>query len=328
MPRSASRRRSSPSPVTAGPASTRRGVTDPQHVGSAPANRHRRGRCPIRRRCGYGLCLPDHDRPSRETDRVDADARLPQVCGDSPGTHEVASDPGAAGVTHPSPPTLTRYGPSRHPSHSPPRLGGGTDFDPGGVPPSPPFLPGGGGTSFGRVPSPPKAPGVTGRCRESRLFARRPVRDERRPRSSDDPGGSPGAVAPWVTHTHGARSLPRNGGGARASMALDRAHMGYLTCVAVARPSPRRANGDTPAWVGAPARPRPDDERAEQFEHAHNRGRRPAPMAASGAAAMPPPPADTAPPGSRSSKATHSRSWGRWSTPISSWPRPRFCTYA
>ena len=64
-PRSASRRLSSRSPAMAGPASTR-GVTDPQHVGSAPAKLHRRGRCRVRRRCGYGQG-PDHDRPSRET---------------------------------------------------------------------------------------------------------------------------------------------------------------------------------------------------------------------------------------------------------------------
>jgi hypothetical protein len=45
----------------------------------------------------------------------------------------------AAGVTHPSPPTLARYRASRHPLSFPPRGGWRDVLYAGGVPPPPPF---------------------------------------------------------------------------------------------------------------------------------------------------------------------------------------------
>ena len=57
---------------------------------------------------------------------------------------------GAAGVTRPSPPALTKHGPSRHPLPTPPAVGGGTS-SPAGRPtsaaPSPPKALGGGALS-------------------------------------------------------------------------------------------------------------------------------------------------------------------------------------
>ena len=104
--------------------------------------------------------------PAPEAQRSPAKSRL------AGGAVVFGAGTGAAGVTRPSPPALTKHGPSRHPLPTPPAVGGGT-FSPGRASP-PPRL-----SSLGRRdvlrarPVTSKGPGVAGRCRERRLFARR-----------------------------------------------------------------------------------------------------------------------------------------------------------
>ena len=126
---------------------------------------------------------------------------------------------GAAGVTRPSPPALTKHGPSRHPLPIPPAVGGGT-FSPGGRPRRP-LASWGGGTSYERAPSPPKALGwrgvvVSAVCLLAGQFGQATDRGSR-----VILGGSPGAAGPWLTYCHGPAPLPRGGGGVlSASMAF------------------------------------------------------------------------------------------------------------
>ena len=164
---------------------------------------------------------------------------------------------GAAGVTRPSPAALTRHGPSRHPLPTPRRWVAGRSAR--GERPRRPLASWGRRDVLRAGPVTFKGPGVAGRCRERRLFARRPVRGQATDRGSRVIlGVHPAPRARGSRIATGLLPCPVVVAGVlSASMAFRPSTQGVSVCAAVARPLAKMGQRDRRVGRARPVPPQP-----------------------------------------------------------------------